>query len=104
MAQLRPLHQGNRLVPHDPNLGDLKAPHDFFRCFHCGEPPALGAYWMGITESDPIAVCRQCIPEVFGKLLGDAVRDCGDLHRALEELALNAWRALALAKERRDGD
>ncbi len=67
-------------------------------CSFCGERAANGAFWMGAQE---IVVCSICAATgQLGKLLGDAAHDAAALERALQATALQAWRALALAKER----
>ena len=67
-------------------------------CSFCGERALHGAVWMGFRE---VVVCSLCaLDGQLGKLLGDSARDVASLERALQATALEAWRALALAKER----
>lgn len=69
-------------------------------CLFCFEPVAAGAAWFGAVE---VAACSLCVREgKLGLLLGDASENSADVTRFLEATGREAWRALALARERED--
>ena len=76
-------------------------------CFVCGESVRVGSVWQG--AAGPLWLCAGCAEiesQPLAAILADAIAEnprdaCRRLERALERLHAAAWRALALAMERR---
>lgn len=77
-------------------------------CFSCGEPVRVGATWHG--AGGEVWICQRCAEwesQALGALVADAIADnphgaaCHRLSEALRRFEGQAWRALALALERR---
>ena len=78
-------------------------------CFACGQQVRVGAVWQGVGVT--VWLCRSCAEfeaQPLAALIADAIADhaavgpaCHRLSEALRRLEGPAWRALALALERR---
>jgi hypothetical protein len=78
-------------------------------CFACGQQVRAGAVWQGAGAV--VWLCRSCAefePQPLAALIADAIADqanggpaCHRLSEALRRFEGQAWRALALALERR---